>query len=271
MMEFLSIMSTAKVFPGMDASWTKEIPISMKRRDPRIWQMAAVSVGRAFAGCASRPQSIIVGTALGALDETKQFLDGVFSDNVGSPKHFIASVHNSMAGRIAQEFVIPGPNLTVCDGANSFASAATLCSLLTKADFPVLVVAVDETIELLDRLSGHLGPLCQKIVSPDRQEGSIAFILDKNVAAGCPKLRTAGVRYIGDDDPDEAFVSQFISKVSSPFGSPQKVLRPSETDGSFLSLPILVHEFLQNKNLGSAVFGSFSPSSHSIAMVEVCA
>jgi hypothetical protein len=130
--------------------------------------------------------------------------------------------------------------------------------------------SVDETIELLNHLSGHFAPLCQKIFSHNRQEGSIAFVLDKGLSAGCPKLSAAGVCYIGDDDPDDAFVSQFIRRVSSPFGSPQKILKPSETGGSFLSLPILVHEFLQNKISGSAVFGSFSPSSHSIAMVEVC-
>ena len=258
------------MFPGMDDSWTVEIPSSMKRRDPRIWQMAAVSVGRALAGGASRPRSIIVGTALGALDETRQFLDGLFSDNVGSPKHFIASVHNSMAGRIAQEFAIPGPNLTVCDGANSFASAVALCGLLTKADFPVLVVAVDETMELLDHLAVHLTPLCQKIFKTGKQEGSVAFVLDKSAAAGCPMLRAAGVCSIGDEDPDNAFINRFIRRVSSPFGSPPKIVRPSETGGSFLSVPILVEDFLRKKNQGSGVVGSFSPSSHSIAMVEVC-
>ena len=85
---------------------TDEVPASLKRRDPRIWQMAYVATHRAIESSPLKPRSIVVATALGALDETKNFLDGVFSDGLGSPRNFIASVHNSMAGKIAQEFKI---------------------------------------------------------------------------------------------------------------------------------------------------------------------
>jgi hypothetical protein len=267
MREFLSVISSSSVIPGVDASWTDEIPASMKRRDPRIWHMAYVSAGRALSGCITPPHSIIVGTALGALDETIKFLDGVFMDGFGSPKNFIASVHNSMAGRLAQDFKVDGPNLTLCDGVNSFASALFVCNFLLAGDFPVLVIAIDETIGLLDRLAPHLSPSCQKVFGNERQEGSVAFIIDKNPVAGCPKIRSTGVRFIGGKNPDEAWRNGMLPPEHA---IPRKVVAPSETGGSFLSVPILVHNFLGEINHGAGVFGSFSPSSSSIAMVEVC-
>jgi hypothetical protein len=267
MMEFFSILSSSSVIPSTDASWKNEIPASMKRRDPRIWQMASVSAGRALVSGAPQPHSIIVGTALGALDETKNFLDGIFTDGFGSPKNFIASVHNSMAGRLAQEFKIHGPNLTVCDGPNSFASALALSSLLLANEFPVLVIAIDETIELLDRLAPHLSPPCQKVFGSEKREGSVAFIIDKKTAAAGPNIRSTGVRFIGDASPDQACRSCMIPREAA---SSRKIVLPSETDGSFLSVPILVHDFVSKKIPGDVLYGSFSPSSNSIAMVEVC-
>ena len=265
-MNFFSLANCSSVLPAADALWTAEIPASMKRRSPRIWQMASVAAARALSAAAVAPRSIIVGTALGALDETKHFLDGVFVDGFGSPSHFIASVHYSMAGRFAQEFGIKGPNLTVCDGANSFASAVALCGVFLKADFPVLVIAVDENIELLDRLAPHLSASCRNAFGANDRDGCVAFIIDKAIIPGAPKIRSSGVRFIGETDPDEAML-----RLVAPWNSgTAKISLPSETGGCFLSVPILVHDFLKGNRPGGAVWGSFSPSSHSIAAVEVC-
>jgi hypothetical protein len=265
-MAFYSILGFSTVLPDSDVSWTKEIPASMRRRSPRIWQMAAVSAARAISAANLSPRAIIIGTALGALDETKQFLDGIFTDGFGSPTHFIASVHNSMAGRIAQEIKIMGPNLTVCDGANSFASAVALCGVFSDEDFPTLVIAVDENIPLLDSLAPHLSPSCRSVFGSKNRDGSVAFFLDKTARLGAPKIRSAGVRHITDHNPDEA-MKQHITHDNGNV----TILMPSQTGGSFLSVPILVHDFLKNNNPGTAVYGSFSPSSNSIAVIEVCA
>jgi hypothetical protein len=265
-MDFLSVIGFSSVNPQRDDSWSAAIPATMKRRAPRIWQMAAVAAGRALSGGTRSPRSIIVGTALGALDETKQFLDGVFSDGFGSPAHFIASVHNSMAGRIALELAIRGTNLTVCDGANSFASAVALCGLCGDGDFPVLVLAVDERLDLLDRLAPHLSPHCQKILETDPHEGCVAFVLDNPDGLPRPLIRSSGMRFIGESDPDASMQTHFLPHEPD---SVRKVVLPSETGSSFLSMPMRVHDFISGGG-GRALFGSYAPSSRSIAAVELC-
>ena len=131
----MPILAAACVEPDADPSWSASLPAAIKRRDPRIWQMAYAAAHRVVSNGTAVPASIVCATALGALDETRNYLDGVFKDGFGSPRHFIASVHNSMAGKLALEFKIAGPNLTVCEGQNSFASALAAASLLSPEDY----------------------------------------------------------------------------------------------------------------------------------------
>jgi hypothetical protein len=266
-MEFISITGASAVLPSTDALWTQEIPVVMKRRDPRIWQMAYVAAQRCIAQCLARPASIVVATALGALDETKNFLDGVFLDGFGSPRNFIASVHNSMAGKLALEFKIPGPNLTLCDGNNSFASAIAACGLLSENDFPALVIAVDENIELLDRLIPHLSPECGRELCNNKLEGAIAFVIDGKPEEHGLLIRSSGVLFIGDENPDVAFTSALPPEINA---LPRMEIPPSKSRGSFISAATLAHEFMVKKASGGAVIGSFSPSSKSIGLVELC-
>jgi len=266
-MEYLSILSVSAVLPSQEATWTNEVPATLKRRDPRIWHMAYVASLRAMTHCTIKPNSIIVATALGALDETKNFLDGVFTDGLGSPRNFIASVHNSIAGKLAQEFKVAGPNLTLCDGHNSLASAIGACSLLKDADFPALVVAVDENIELLDRLIPHLSPECKQALSNNGQEGAIAFVLNNKSGNHGPRIRSIGPLFIGEGKPDN--VCATLAQSQSP-DTQISVSLPSKTAGSFLAVPIAVHEIFRGSIVGRYALCSFSPSSKSIAIVEVC-
>jgi hypothetical protein len=265
-MEYLSILNAAKLEPMRETSWTDEVPASLKRRDPRIWQMAYVATHRAITASPLMPRSIVVATALGALDETTKFLDGVFSDGLGSPRNFIASVHNGVAGKIAQEFKISGPNLTLCDGHNSFASTVGACSLLLDKDFPALVVAIDENIELLDLLIPHLSPDCRRALDNNEEEGAIAFLLSNKAGGHGPRLRSKGPLFIGDRNADEACETLAASQKTelSPI-----VSLPSKTTGSFLSVPFGVFELFRNGSAGHYSLGSFSPSSKSMALVEL--
>jgi hypothetical protein len=229
--------------------------------------MAYVASLRAMTHCTIKPNSIIVATALGALDETKNFLDGVFTDGLGSPRNFIASVHNSIAGKLAQEFKVAGPNLTLCDGHNSLASAIGACSLLKDADFPALVVAVDENIELLNRLIPHLSPECKQALGNNRQEGAVAFILHNKGGDLGPRIRSIGPLFIGGKGPDAACSTLLQSQGPS---NQTSVSLPSKTAGSFLSVPIAVREIFRGSIAGRYALCSFSPSSKAIAIVEVC-
>jgi hypothetical protein len=239
----------------------------LKRRDPRIWHMSYVAALRAMKNCPEKPNAIIVATALGALDETKNFLDGVFTDGFGSPRNFIASVHNSMAGKLAQEFKVAGPNLTLCDGHNSLASAIGACALLKDEDFPALVVAVDENIELLARLIPHLSPECKQALGNNRQEGAVAFILHNKGGGFGPRIRSIGPLFIGNRSADQAFTTLFASQ------NPEiktTVSLPSQARGSFLSASFAIYDIYRNQSAGNFAVGSFSPSSKAIAVVELC-
>ena len=160
-MHTLKIIKSSIVRPALDPEWEELFPKALRARTPRIWRMARVAVDTIVSDGTARPKSLISATALGALDETKSYFDGLFNDGFGSPRNFIASVHNSMAGKIALDFKISGPNLTVCDGHNSFASAIVTASILSKIDFPALVLVIDEKIRLLDDIIPNLSGICK--------------------------------------------------------------------------------------------------------------
>ncbi len=266
-MNFFSILSASAVIPSSDGAWENDIHGAMKRRDPRLWHIAYVAAARAAAKSPREPVSVAMATALGALDETKNFLDGIYADGFGSPRNFIASVHNSMAGKIAMELKIPGPNLTFCDGCNSFASAVAACELLRADDFPVLVVAADENIDLLDRLIPYLSLSCRSAWRTPTQEGAIAFVVDQDPNAAGWKIRSTGPLFIGDENADTACRKMIQTPEDA---MPLTVILPSECQGSPIAAAALAHQLVTNNAAGSYAIGSFSPSSKSIALVTLC-
>lgn len=266
-MKHLSILGCAAVIPGRDNTWRAEIAKHLLRRDPRIWHMAYVAVARLLKTTAGRPRSVVAATGLGALDETKGFLDGIFKDGFGSPTHFIASVHNSMAGKLALEFSIDGPNLTVCDGQNSFASAVASCAVFTDDAFPCLVVAVDENIPLLGELAAHLSPSCRPFLANEGEEGAVAILLDRSVGASPPALRAAGPVPAGGRGPDVAAAE--LAARFEEIGTITAAL-PSQAGRSFIGPAVFAYELFAARRKGRHVVCSYSPSSKACAAVELC-
>jgi Beta-ketoacyl synthase, N-terminal domain len=264
MMNNLSIIAAQAVIPSRDKDWSAEIPVHLKRRDPRIWHMAYVAAARALKASDRRPRAVVVGTALGALDETRNFLDEIFGDGFGSPRHFIASVHNSMAGKLAVEFSIDGPNLTFCDGQNSLSSAISACGAILRNDqFPALVVCVDEDIPLLGEIVPRLSKTCGDFLRDHHGEGAFALLLDKDKGGGSPRVRASGCVYIGDQDAMDLAASLF--QTTSPDAT---VVHPSEIR-SFVAAALQVYECIRTAVPGRTVIGSFSPSSRSCAAIEI--
>ncbi len=238
----------------------------MRTRAPRIWCMAYAAVKKVLADSDAPPKSIVTATALGALDETKNYLDGVFKDGFGSPRNFIASVHNSMAGKLALDFKIKGPNLTVCDGQNSFASACVTASLLTEHDYPVLIVAVDERIALLDTIAPSFSDACRKYHNPAWEEAAIAFLCNSSSKGQNPSIHATGPILIHDLSPEQK-CSELVQQMGSDTGS----LPPlTQTSDSFIKPAIATYETLQNNQTGPHCIGSYSPSSLAAAVVKVC-
>lgn len=159
------------------------LPASLKRRAPRIWKLAYAAVQEVMERSDITPEAIVCGTALGALDETISFIKKVNTSNMGSPRQFIASVHNSMAGVMAKEFNITGSNMTLCEGHNSLASALSTAKYLPEQK--ILILIVDEQLPFLDEIYEQ----CENSESftGTVQEGSLALIVDKG-SDGFPQI-----------------------------------------------------------------------------------
>lgn len=256
-----SIINSASVTPHNEQQWVEEIPKAMKRRAPRIWRMAHVAVARAFDNIETTPNSIIVATALGALDETVGFLNGSFTDGFGSPRNFIASVHNSMAGNLAMSFGIKGPNLTVCDSQNSLASSIVSASFLRKEDFPLLLVAVDERTELLDNLHTEFSDECKIILPSNWIEGAVAFIIDINTESDI-QISADGPMPL-NDLPIDSFISAISDKMNK---EGFYITDYKSASDSFIAPALRVHEYKNNSNM---IIPSYSPTSNSVSFIKI--
>jgi hypothetical protein len=265
-MEPLFILKTAIAAPLRDQAWDAAVPKMMRNRSPRIWNLAYSAVAGLLAGCQAPPASIVTATALGALDETRNFLDGVFKDGFGSPRNFIASVHNSMAGKIALDFKIRGPNLTVCDGHNSFASALKTASLLNGNDYPVLLLVIDEHIPLLDTLQPNLSDHCREYLAADWEEAAVAFLLTPKPWPGVPSILASGPSPVGDENPEEK-IARIIESSRYP-GADCKPL--AATSDSFIKPALAAYDLIIAAQKGVHAIGSYSPATRAAAVITVC-
>lgn len=260
----LNVVSVSAVIPSREHNWADLVPPQMKRRDPRIWHLAHVASKRAIETAICKPQSVIAGTALGALDETKNFLDMLYKEGFGSPRNFIASVHNSMAGKIALDLEIPGPNLTVCDGHNSFASAIATAGLLDDQSFPVLVLLIDEHIPLLDRLRSSFSDQCLPFLTENWEEAAVAFVIDRDNRESGIFISSRGPVPVNSKNPRD---------VCMDLGGNSTEVRNSflfeESCVSFIQPAISAFDLISNGFTGSKIIGSYSPSSKSAAIVEI--
>ncbi len=261
--KYLSIINSAAVVPGREPQWQEEVPASIKRRDPRIWQMAWLAASRVLSAADSKANSIITGTALGALDETKNVLDGVYDTGFSSPRNFIASVHNSMAGKISLEFKIPGPNLTMCEGQNSFASAVSAAVLLDSSCFPVLLLVVDERIELLDRIHPYMSRKCSEYLCADWEEAAVAFLLGTAEQNSNTLIRSLGPFPADENDPGKS-CREMVLRYLKP-----GCIIPDNTSTSFVKPAISAFEWLNSSDPNPAAVCSYSPSSKGAAIVEL--
>jgi hypothetical protein len=262
---WFSIRSSGIVIPSEDPSWNSTIPPAMKRKDPRIWQLAYIATQRALSGSTLQCKSIISGTALGALDETKNFLDGIYGEGFGSPRNFIASVHNSMAGKLALDFKIEGPNLTVCDGHNSMASALSIASLLEDHEFPALLLLIDESISFFDTIGDHISQECKPYINKGWKDAAVALVIDKKLDSSSPMIRGFGPVRSAESSPlvqcrtlAEGAIEDFA----------QCEMLFAESTSSFIQPAIQLHNCYSSKGSKHLVVGSYSPVSKGTAVVE---
>lgn len=265
MNRYLYVTRHFVVSPSRSPQWRDELPAAMKRRDARIWQMAYAAAQKVTDPADRHPvRSVITATALGALEETRLFLDGAFTDGLGSPRNFIASVHNSMAGRIALGLGISGPNLTLCDSHNSFASGIVSADLLRPQDFPALICVIDERVPLLDELQPHLPGRCRQFFLQSWEEAAVAFVVTDQPSEGSVRIRAAGPIPANRRDPLE--VCRELTQRTIPGFAGRLLFEESST--SFVQ-PALSAAQALTQNSGHCVIGSYSPVTGACAIVEI--
>lgn len=136
-----------------------------------------------------QPDSIVVGTGFGCLQDTEKFLNNVLTiEGLLPPTAFIQSTHNTIAGQISLSIGNHGYNMTHTQNTLSFEHAVLDAMLLLEEnDKYVLVGAADEYIEILDNVSIKLNLETNSqltsgasffVLSKEKTEKALAQILD---------------------------------------------------------------------------------------------
>ncbi len=179
----LSIKSYGAVIPSTEENWQDNLRVDIKRRTPKIWQMTHLAAERAIELSDKRPTAIVCGTTHGALNEAAKFINKLSDNDLGSPRQFISSVHNNIAGKLALDFNIKGPNITLCDSHTSLASAIITSTLLK--DEVILLIAAEEHLNVLDEIYQNFD---SKKSSMAPKEGAVALVLTKENISDALKI-----------------------------------------------------------------------------------
>ncbi len=216
-----SLLSTGAAIPDIESDWQDSVPKQLKRRSPKIWQLSHLAVERAITKSEKKPTAIVCATALGALNEAANFLQNLAEKGYGSPRQFISSVNNSMVGKLAEDFNIPGANLTLCDSYTSLASALVTTTLLR--DETVLLVIAEEYFSFADDNS-----VATTESGRVPQEGAIALVLSKADFEGNAKISaTAPERVCNTEFDDQGFFMPAYRLLEAINAKEEKIIEAS--------------------------------------------
>ncbi|WP_224995976.1 beta-ketoacyl synthase chain length factor [Cesiribacter sp. SM1] len=155
---------------ALEPEYRQYIDPKLSRRMARIIKMSIAAAKKSLeqAGAATEaggtaeamPGAIIVGTALGCLQDTEKFLAEIVETREGllSPTAFIQSTHNTIAGQIALLLGCPHHNFTFVQRGFSFERALEDALLQIGEGVPqVLLGGVDEVTPTLFQILQQLG------------------------------------------------------------------------------------------------------------------
>ncbi len=147
---------------SVEPNYSQFIDGKQIRRMSRIIRMGIVAslLATREAGI-EKPESIIVGTAFGCLEDTHSFLSKLvqYQEDMLSPTAFIHSTHNTIAAQIALLFHCRGYNSTYVHRALSFESALMDAMLLIEENSAddVLVGGIDEITDASFTIMKRIG------------------------------------------------------------------------------------------------------------------
>jgi 3-oxoacyl-(acyl-carrier-protein) synthase len=167
------------------------------RRLKRLARMALALAAAARPNHWTRPpEGIFFGTAMGALSETHDFLNQLFTsaERFSSPTDFIGSVHNAPAGQLALKYGATGPNIAVTGGGDTFAQALLAAELLTGDGQTALLVAADENHP---HMTARIDP--RLAADPSESDGGGAFWLHRSPNSRDPAIHLLALVHSADE------------------------------------------------------------------------
>lgn len=174
-----------------EPDYSKFIDVKAIRRMSRIIKMGVTSSMLSLKGSGiDKPDAIIVGTALGCLEDTVSFLNKLVlnKEELLNPTAFIHSTHNTISSQIALNLKCMGYNSTYVHRNLSFESALIDAMLLfdESAIGTALVGGIDElcseSYQILKRLGYYKGTDSQSVIQAG--EGSAFFNLSNESSPG---------------------------------------------------------------------------------------
>lgn len=153
-------------WPCIEPPYSDWIDARAIRRMSRVLQRCNVAAQLAMNEAAiDCPEAIVVGTAMGCLEDTWSFLSKMVQngEEMLSPTSFIHSTHNTMASHLALHFKSFGHNCTFVHRTISFENSLTDAILLLEegAVSQVLVGGADEVTDISFDLLNQLGQIKQ--------------------------------------------------------------------------------------------------------------
>lgn len=186
----------------IEPEYTQFVDAKQLRRMSRVIRMGVASSMTALKDAGiEKPDAVIVGTALGCLEDTASFLTKLVQnkEEMLSPTAFIFSTHNTIAAQIAYLLQCRGYNSTYVHRNISFESALIDATLLINegSENTVLVGGIDELTDASFKIFNRLGhfkkeeELVGKSLFESVSKGSIAgegaafFTLVNSPSADC--------------------------------------------------------------------------------------
>ena len=242
----------------------------------RLKRLPRMVLSLAVSACAhlpadESPQAVFFGTGWGALSETYDFLQKLFTsgERFTSPTDFIGSVHNAPAGQAAIHFHATGPNITMT-GAECVFEQALCCAGLLGRDEPLLLVGADEYHETLSPLFD-----ASVILEGPPADGGGALYLTRQQSGATSQIVSAFMSYAGGDG---SLIPEMVSalggavRIRDRFGLVLAGIPASQRDkgeqqlDAFLSLTVFSHPVVDYRRF----LGEFASVSALATVLAVC-
>lgn len=186
--EFLEVISPATneaVLKAVQPSYKEIISPAAGRRMAKGVKMGMYTALKALQEAkVDNPDSIIVGTGLGCMEDSEKFLNAILDNDEQflTPTSFIQSTHNTVGGQIALALQCKGQNFTYVNGGVSFESGLIDAKMQIDLDesAAVLVGSVDE----MAKQTTHLYQLAELVKTQENQNLDILTTDTKGVVYG---------------------------------------------------------------------------------------